>query len=84
MRCVLEYHVLTDRIAKLRISEIKRADMLDFRERLAEKLDYTRTMQQTLSALKIVLIEVYFREARKTSRQGCREVSRNGRHSKSG
>lgn len=62
MRSVLENHVFTDRIAKLRISEIKRADILDFRERLVEKLDYTRTVQRALSALKIVLKEAYFRE----------------------
>jgi len=62
MRSVLEHHVLTDRIAKIRISEIKRADILDFRERLVEKLDYTRTVQRALSALKIVLKEAYFRE----------------------
>ena len=62
MRSVLERHVLTDRIAKTRISEIKRVNILDFRERLIEKLGYTRTVQRALSALKIVVKEAYFRE----------------------
>ncbi len=62
MRSVLELHVLTDRLAKLRISEIKRADILDFRERLVEKLGYTRTVQRVLSVVKIIFKEAYFRE----------------------
>ncbi len=49
MRSVLEHHVLTDPIAKLRITEMKRADILDFRERLVGKMGYTRTVQRAVS-----------------------------------
>ncbi len=62
MRRVLENHVFTDKIARVRISEIKRVDILDFRERLVEKMGYTRTVQQSVSVLKTILKEAYFRE----------------------
>ncbi len=62
MRGVLENHVFMDKIARVRISEIKRADILDFRERMVEKMGYTRTVQQAVSVLKTILKEAYFRE----------------------
>ena len=62
MRSLLENHVLSDPVAKLRITEIKRADILDFRERLVEKMGYTRTVQKAVSVLKIVLKEAFFWE----------------------
>lgn len=62
LRRVLENHVFPDKIARLRISEIKRADILDFRERLIENMGYTRTVQQAVSVLETILKEAYFRE----------------------
>jgi hypothetical protein len=42
--------------------QIKRADILDFRERLIERMGYTRTVQKAVSVLKTILKEAYFRE----------------------
>lgn len=62
MRRILENHLFDDPIAKKRITVIKRADILDYRERLIGKMGYTRTVQKTMSALKTILKEAYFRE----------------------
>lgn len=62
MRGILENHVFPDSLAELRIAAIKRADILDFRERLIEKLGYTRTVQKAVSVVKTILKEAFFRE----------------------
>lgn len=62
MRRILENHVLTDAIAEMRLPEIKRAHVLDFRERLVEAMGFSRTVQKTMSVLKIILKEAFFRE----------------------
>ena len=62
MRRILENHLFDDPITKLKLSAIKRADILDYRERLIGKMGYTRTVQKAVSALKTILKEAYFRE----------------------
>ena len=62
MRRILENHVFTDEIADMRLPEIKRAHVLDFRERLVEAMGFSRTVQKTMSVLKIILKEAFFRE----------------------
>ena len=62
MRSILKNHLFPDPICKLKISEIKRADILDYRERLIGSKGYTRTVQNAASALKTILKEAYFRE----------------------
>ena len=62
MRRILENHLLTDSIAKVRLGKLKRFHILDYRERLVEKLDYTRTVQKAVGVLKTILKEAYFRE----------------------
>ena len=47
---------------KLKSDAIKRADILGYRERLIEKLGYTRTVQKAVSVVKTILKEAYFRE----------------------
>lgn len=59
MRNVLAHRELADPIVKLRITEIERADILDLRERLVEKLSYTCTLQRAVSMLKFVLKEAF-------------------------
>lgn len=44
MRSIMENHLFIDPLAELRIAAIKRAGILDYRERLIEKLGYTRTV----------------------------------------
>ena len=62
MRRIMENHLFADPLAELRIAAIKRADILDYRERLIEKLGYTRTVQKAVSVVKTILKEAYFRE----------------------
>ena len=62
MRRVLERHLLTDSIADVRLGKLKRSHILDYRGRLVEKLDYTRTVQKAVGVLKTILKEAYFRE----------------------
>ena len=62
MRSIVENHLFTDPLAELRLAAIKRADILDFRERLIEKMGYTRTVQKAVSVVKTILKEAYFRE----------------------
>ena len=62
MRGIMENHLFTDPMAKIKLSELKRAHVLDFRELLIEKLGYTRTVQKTVSVLKTIVKEAYFRE----------------------
>jgi hypothetical protein len=61
-RSLLRNHIFPDPISQIRLSEIRRADVLDFRTRLVAKLGYTRTVQRTMSALKVMLKEAFFRE----------------------
>lgn len=62
MRSIMENHLLTDPIATVRLSGLKRSHILDYRERLIEKLGYTRTVQKAVGVLKTILKEAYFRE----------------------
>ena len=62
LRRILENHVLTDSIATVRLGKLKRSHILDFRERLIEKLGYTRTVQKAVGVLKTILKEAFFRE----------------------
>ena len=62
MRSIMENHLLTDPIVKVRLSALKRSQILDYRERLIEKLGYTRTVQKAVGVLKTILKEAYFRE----------------------
>lgn len=61
-RNLLIHHIFPDPISQIRLSEMKRADVLDFRTRLVGKMGYTRTVQRTMSALKVILKEAFFRE----------------------
>lgn len=62
MRSIMENHLLTDPIVKVRLPALKRSHILDYRERLIEKLGYTRTAQKAVGVLKTILKEAYFRE----------------------
>lgn len=62
MRRVLEMHVFTDPIADMRLADLKRAHILDFRDRLIQAKGFTRVVQKTMSVLKIILKEAFFRE----------------------
>ena len=62
VRRMIKNHVFTDPIAKIRLPELKRAHILDFRDRMISKLGFTRTVQMTMSGLKTILKEAYFRE----------------------
>jgi len=62
MRRILENHLLTDSIAQVRLAQLKRSHILYYRERLIEKLGYTRTVQKAVGVLKTILKEAYFRE----------------------
>lgn len=62
MRSIMENHLLTDPVVKVRLSVLNRSHILDYRERLIEKLGYTRTVQKAVGALTTILKEAYFRE----------------------
>jgi hypothetical protein len=62
MRSIMENHLLTDPVVNVRLSALKRSHILDYRERLIEKLGYTRTVQKAVGVLKTILKEAYFRE----------------------
>lgn len=62
MRSIMENHLLTDPVVKVRLAALKRSHILDYRERLIEKLGYTRTVQEAVGVLKTILKEAYFRE----------------------
>ena len=61
-RSLLIHHIFPDPISQIRLTELKRADVLDFRTRLVAKKGYTRTVQRAMSALKVILKEAFFRE----------------------
>ena len=58
----MEKYIFEDKIAKILIRDLKRADILDFRSRLLENGVGIRTVNITISILKIVCKEAYFRE----------------------
>ena len=62
MRRMIQNHLFTDPIGDIRLPELKRAHILDFRDRLLGKLGFTRTVQMTMTGLKTILKEAYFRE----------------------
>ena len=62
MRMIMENHILTDPISDIRLPELKRAHILDFRDRLVGKMGFARTVQKTMGALKTVIKEAFFRE----------------------
>jgi len=51
----LEAYIMPDPICKMRLCDITRPDVLDFRDRLIEKLGYTRKAQLTLVAYKNIM-----------------------------
>lgn len=57
----LEQYVFPDRFSTLKMSAIRRADILDLQERLREKTG-TNTLNKVISTVKTVLSEAYFRE----------------------
>ena len=59
----LDMYVVGDPIVDKRISEINRADLLDFRARLLKRFgDRRNTCNKVMSALKTVFKEAYFRQ----------------------
>ena len=62
----IEMYLLGDPVCDIPISDLKRADILDYRERLfdpeSEKQIGARTANCTMGALKTVLREAYYRE----------------------
>jgi integrase len=59
----LEKHILTDPIADKQLMELTRADVLDFRGRLARKLSTkVNTVNKVLAVLKTIIKEACFRE----------------------
>ena len=61
-RSVMRNHVFPDPIVNMRIAEIRRADLLDYRARLLKKHGQSRTVQKAMSVAKTILKEAYFRE----------------------
>ena len=62
-RLLLEKYLLKDRIAEKPLSSITRADVLDYRSRLAEQLgSKVNTSNKALAVLKTILKEALFRE----------------------
>jgi integrase len=62
-RLLLDKYLLTDRIADKPLSAITRADVLDYRSRLAELLgSKVNTANKALAVLKTILKEALFRE----------------------
>ncbi len=59
----LERYVLTDKIADLTLSAIRRSHLLDFRSRLSEQLgDKRTTINKTMGVVKTIFKEAFFRE----------------------
>jgi integrase len=62
-RLTLKKYLLPDRIVEKPLQEITRAEVLDFRGRLAELLpDHPNTANKALAVLKTILKEAFFRE----------------------
>jgi len=62
-RALLERNVFTDAIADVKISKLRRADILDFRTRLLKRTDdKIRTVNKTVGVLKTIFKEGIFRE----------------------
>lgn len=60
-RQLLEHHVLKDPLAGLRLLEITRADLLDFRRRLlAREGEHRNTANKVMAALKVILKEAVY------------------------
>lgn len=60
-RRLLELHVFTDRLAQVHILELRRGDIIDFRDRLAKERG-PRTVNKTIAALRAALQEGFYRE----------------------
>ncbi|UCF97016.1 MAG: site-specific integrase [Spirochaetaceae bacterium] len=60
-RMLIKKHILTDSIADRLVADIRRADLLDFRDRLLRKAGQS-TVNTVMGILKIVFREGYFRE----------------------
>ena len=59
----MENHLFPDRISKLKMDDITRAEILDYRSRLIKKLgDRRNTINKVMSALKTIFKEALFRE----------------------
>jgi integrase len=61
-RGILINHVFSDPIVNKKISEIKRADIIDFRSRLIKQGKGIRTVNKAVGILKIIFKEALFRE----------------------
>ena len=62
-RALLDRNVFTDALANMKISKIRRADILDFRTRLLKRTgDKIRTVNKTIGVLKTIFKEGIFRE----------------------
>ena len=53
----IETHILPDTISRMRLYDIKRSDCLNLRDRLIDKLGYSRTAELTLVAFKNIMHE---------------------------
>ena len=62
VRLMIENHLFNDAIADIRLPDLKRAYILDYRDRLLNRLGFTRRAQMTMSGLKTILKEAFFRE----------------------
>ena len=62
VRRMIENHVFTDPISEIRLPDLKRAHILDYRDRLLSRLGFTRRAQMTMNGLKTILKEAFFRE----------------------
>lgn len=61
-RALLDAHVVPDKISKMKLEDLRRKDVLDFRARLVKKIGLKRTTEMVVARLKTILKELYFRE----------------------
>jgi integrase len=62
-RALLDRNFFTDALANMKISKIRRADILDFRTRLLKRIgEKIRTVNKTIGALKTIFKEGVYRE----------------------
>lgn len=61
-RGILERYVLPDVICKLPIADVRRGDILKYRQRLLEDIGRCRTLQKATGIVKTILKEAYFHE----------------------
>ena len=61
-KSLLNKYVLPDKISKIKLEDLRRKDLLEFRTRLVQTIGPSRTVQVVMARLKTCLKELFFRE----------------------